>query len=217
MSSTPHYLVIDDHSIVRMGLRHLLGHAAVLHEAGTLEEASALLAEHPIVLALLDLSLGEQFGLAALPRLRERRPGLKVIVLTSLPEDLYAERALRAGADGYVMKGEPGTVLLQAIASVMAGEVHLSSALRSRMLRRLTQPAAPAEATGAARPELSPREVEVLRLVAAGRSTREIAEALNRSVKTIETHKQALKVKLGAETPAMLVRVAVSWFEDARP
>lgn len=206
--SPPHILVIDDHAIVRLGVRQLLGERAVLHEAADIRSALALLAEQPVTLALLDLNLGDQFSLSALPRLREARPGLKVIVLTSMDETIHAERALRAGADGYVMKSELGNTLERAIEQVLGGDVHVSQALRSQLLRRLAQPAADARA------ELSPREVEVLRLVAAGKSTREIADTLNRSVKTIETHKQTLKVKLGADTPAMLVRRALAWFGE---
>jgi DNA-binding NarL/FixJ family response regulator len=114
---------------------------------------------------------------------------------------------LRAGADGYVMKSALGDTLLHAVDTVMAGQVHVSAQLGSQMLRRLTT----GQATASARPELSGRELEVLRLVAAGKGTREIAEALNRSVKTIETHKQSLKTKLGADSPTQLVRLAVAW------
>lgn len=206
--NAPHVLVIDDHAIVRLGVRQLLGAGAVLHEAADIASALALLAQQPIELALLDLNLGDQFSLGALPRLRDARPGLKVIVLTSMDETLHAERALRAGADGYVMKSELAGTLTQAIRQVLAGEVYVSAAQRNQLLRKLARPAAET------RPELSTREVEVLRLVAAGKSTREIADALNRSVKTIETHKQTLKTKLGADNPAMLVRRAVEWFGE---
>ena len=200
-------LVVDDHDLIRLGLRQLLGERAQVSEAATLHDARLLLAATRFDLLLLDLGLGDDFGLSALPALRETWPQLRIVVLTSMPEDLYAERALRAGADGYVMKSALGTTLLDAVDAVMAGQVYLSPQLGSRLLRRATT-RAPAEA---GRPELSLREVEVLRLVALGKSTREIADALNRSVKTIETHKQTLKTKLGADTPAALVRLAVAW------
>jgi DNA-binding NarL/FixJ family response regulator len=127
-----------------------------------------------------------------------------------MAEELYAERVLRAGADGFVMKSALGQTLLEAVDIVMAGEVHVSPRLGSALLRRMA-----GRDAGDQRSALSAREIEVLRLVAGGKSTREIADALNRSVKTIETHKQALKTKLGADTPAKLVRLAVSWFGDA--
>ncbi|MBI3156472.1 MAG: response regulator transcription factor [Burkholderiales bacterium] len=211
----PKVLVVDDHAIVRLGVRQLLAGRAELVEADGVAAARRALAAGDVDLLLLDLSLGEDFGLAALPRLRAEHPRLRIVVLTSLAEDLYAERSLRAGADGFVSKAALADALCEAVDSVLAGQVWVSPALRSTLLRRAVGGAA-ADA-GSGRPALSPRELEVLRLVAAGRSTREIAETLNRSVKTIETHKQALKEKLGVETPAALLRAAVSWFGDERP
>lgn len=208
-SAAPQVLVVDDHDVVRLGIRHLLGERAQLREARDVAGARALLAQQPADLMLLDLSLGDDFGLAALPRLKADYPRLRVIVLTSLAEDLYAERALKAGADGFVSKSALSDTLLEAIATVLAGRVFLSPAMGSALLRRLG-------GGSETKAELSVREVEVLRLVAAGRSTREIAELLNRSVKTVESHKQALKTKLDADSPAQLVRLAVHWFGDER-
>lgn len=201
-------LVVDDHDIVRLGVRSLLAGRALVREAGDVPGAVALLAGEPCDLLLLDLSLGDQFGLTALPRLRAECPGMRVIVLSSLAEALYAERALKAGAQGFVSKSALTGTLLEAVDTVMAGRVFVSAAMRDTLLSRVGTP-------GPIRPELSPRELEVLRLVAAGRSTREIAEMLNRSVKTIETHKQSLKTKLDAETPAQLLRVALQWTGEA--
>lgn len=202
-------LVVDDHEIVRLGVRGLLAaRGAQVHEASDPRSAMARLREVPCDLMLLDLALGDDFGLTALPRLREACPGMRVIVLSSMAEDLYAERALKAGADGFVSKAALGETLLEAVDTVLAGRVFVSAQMRDALLRRVG-------GTGAARPDLSPRELEVLRHVAAGRSTREIAELLNRSVKTIETHKQALKTKLGADTPAQLMRLAMQWTGDA--
>lgn len=200
-------LVVDDHDVVRLGVRHLLGGRGAVREAGDVAAALALLAREPADLLMLDLSLGEDFGLTALPRLKAASPGMRVIVLTSLAEDLYAERALKAGADGFVSKSALSATLLEAVDTVLAGRVYVSPAMGDALLRKLS-------AGVSARPELSPREIEVLRLVAAGRTTREIADTLNRSVKTVETHKQALKTKLGAESPAQLVRLAVHWFGE---
>jgi DNA-binding NarL/FixJ family response regulator len=203
-------LVVDDHEIVRLGVRHLLGGRAAVTECGNLKDARTALASQIFDLLLLDLGLGDDFSLTALPQLRADHPALKVIVLTSMDEALFAERVLRAGADGYVMKSALGDTLLQAVNTVMAGQVHVSAQLGSQLLRRV----ASGLATATARPELSGREVEVLRMVAAGKGTRDIAEALNRSVKTIETHKQSLKTKLGADSPTQLVRLAVAWCAD---
>ncbi|MDP2007117.1 MAG: response regulator transcription factor [Rubrivivax sp.] len=208
-------LVVDDHELVRLGVRRLLEQAGSdlpaleLHEAATLDAAQQALARQRFEVVLLDLALGEHFALRGLPRLREAAGDARFLVLTSMPESLYAEQALRAGADGYLMKSELGATLVQALRAVMAGEIYLSEAQRRDSLRRIA-----GRGSDASRPVLSARELEVLRLVAAGRSTREIAEQLNRSVKTIETHKQNLKTKLGADGPAQLMRQGLAWFGE---
>ena len=207
-------LVVDDHDIVRLGVRHVLSaqrRECVVCDAVSTRDALGLLAVQSFDLMLLDLSLSDEFALTALPRMREACPAMKIVVLTSLPESLYAERCLRAGADGFVMKSAIGQTLLHAVQTVLAGQIYLSPGQNSSLLRR-----AAGRQTPDGKPELSPREIEVLHMVAAGRSTREIADSLNRSVKTIETHKQALRSKLDAQTPAMLMRKALDWFGDAR-
>lgn len=209
-SALPRILVIDDHDIVRFGVRHLLAGRAETVDADGLEAGRRLLAAERFDLLLLDLGLADGFGLAALPSLRAAHPALRILVMTSMDEEVYAERALRAGADGFVMKTSLQATLPAAIESVLAGGLHVSPALAGRLLRRAVQ-----DQPGEVRDTLSTREIEVLRLVAAGHSTRDIAEQLNRSVKTIETHKQSLKTKLGADSPAMLVRMAVGWFGEA--
>ncbi|MFO1221024.1 MAG: response regulator transcription factor [Burkholderiaceae bacterium] len=203
-------LVVDDHDIVHLGVKHLFGERAEVLDANTLLQARAQLTSRPCDLMLLDLGLGEGFSLGALPRLREDFPQLKIIVLTSMAEELYAERALRAGADGYVMKSALGQTLLEASDRVLSGQIYASTGVSNSLMRR----AAGRDVT-AGRPTLSARETEVLRLMASGQSTREIAETLNRSIKTIESHKQSLKAKLGADSPARLMRMAVTWFADA--
>ena len=204
-------LIVDDHDIVRIGVRHVLEARAQVFEATSLHEAQSFLARSRCDLLLLDLGLGDEFSLTTLPQLRAAHPALKIIVLTSMSEDLFAERALRAGADGFVMKSELARTLLQAIDTVLGGHVHVSPALGSVLLRRMSGRSAASKESADDQPDLSAREIEVLRLIAAGKSTRDIADALNRSVKTIETHKQSLKLKLGADSPAALVRLALSW------
>jgi len=206
-------LIVDDHDIVRLGVRQVLDRLprpCHFREAASVRDAIDALAREPADLLMLDLGLGDDFALGSLPRLREASAGTRILVLTSMPEDLYAERCLRAGADGYVVKSALSTTLLDAVQTVLAGQIWVSPERRDAMLRR-------ASGRGASltdRPELSARELEVLRLVAAGRSTREIAEQLNRSVKTIETHKQSIKTKLDADSPAMLVRKAIAFLGE---
>jgi DNA-binding NarL/FixJ family response regulator len=211
-------LLVEDHELVRLGVMALLQRglgrpagapAPEFVECANLPSALQALRGGRFDLVLLDLGLGEQFALGTLPRLREAAGAARIVVLTSMPEALYAEKTLRAGADGFVMKSEIGATLLDAVAVVLRGEVYLSPRQQRDSLRRLS-----GRAAAAGRPELSARELEVLRLVAAGRSTREIADTLNRSVKTIETHKQNLKLKLGADTPAQLMRQGLAWFSD---
>jgi DNA-binding NarL/FixJ family response regulator len=206
-------LIVDDHDIVRLGVRQVLERLqrpCSYREASSLRDAFDALAHEPADLLMLDLGLGEDLALASLPRLRDACAGMRILVLTSMPEDLYAERCLRAGADGFVAKSALSTTLIDAVRTVLAGQIWVSPERRDAMLRRAT-----GRATGALdRPELSSRELEVLRLVAAGRSTREIAEQLNRSVKTIETHKQSIKTKLEADSPAMLVRKAIAYLGE---
>lgn len=216
LSSSLNVLVVDDHDVVRLGVRHVLSRLdrpCVVREAANLRDALAALGERPADLVMLDLGLGDGFALGALPRLRDAAPAARVLVLSSMPEDIYAERCLRAGADGFVAKSALSTTLLDAVGSVLAGRIWVSVEQRDALLRRATGRAAGGEL---ARPEFSVRELEVMRLIAAGRSTREIAEQLNRSVKTIETHKQALKLKLDAATPAMLVRKAIAYLGEER-
>lgn len=207
-------LIVDDHDIVRLGVRQVLERlprGCRFREAASAREAIELLQRQGTDLLMLDLGLGDDFALGALPRLREAAPTARILVLTSMPEDLYAERCLRAGADGFVVKSALSATLLEAVQAVLAGRIWVSPERRDALLRRAT-----GRGAGAGdRPELSARELEVLRLVAAGRSTREIAEQLNRSVKTIETHKQSLKAKLDADSPAMLVRKAIAFLGEA--
>jgi DNA-binding NarL/FixJ family response regulator len=204
-------LVVDDHEVVRLGVRQLLSERwpdCEYHGAGALAEALDKAGQGPWDLLVVDLGLGGDSMLSLLPRLRERAGGAPVLILSSMPESAFAERCLHCGADGFVGKSALGDSLLQAAEAVLAGDVWVSPALRARLLRRsVGREAASAPAA------LTRREVEVLRLVADGRSTREIADILNRSVKTIESHKQSLKDKLQADTPAMLLRRAIDWTE----
>lgn len=205
-------VLVDDHALLRLGLRHLLAaepDLEVVADVGTMAEARDVLVALKPDLLLLDLGLGDEFALGGLPRLREDSPQTRILVLSSHAEHLYADRVLRAGAQGYVMKSASSTDLLHAVRQVLAGKISLSAEQQEAMLQR-------AGIGGkSTRPELSARELEVLRHVAAGKSTAEIAQILNRSVKTIESHKQALKTKLGAETPTQLMRIAIAHFESA--
>jgi DNA-binding NarL/FixJ family response regulator len=210
-------LLVDDHSIVRMGLRQLFSAQPdfeVVGDVGSLREAKDAIVTLAPDLVVLDLGLGDEFALGALPRLREKAPpAARIVVLSSHAEEMYAERVLRAGANAYLMKSGSTEELLAVARRVMAGHTVVSAAQQSRMLERMVG----RESAASAATALSVRELEVLRFIAGGRSTAEIAEILHRSVKTIESHKQALKSKLGAQTPAQLMRFAISRFENTTP
>jgi len=206
-------VLVDDHALLRIGVRQLLAAEAdldVVADVGSLREAREALVRHKPDLLVLDLGLGDEFSLGWLPRLREDSPATRILVLSSHAEQLYAERVLRAGAQAYMMKSASSEELLRAVRRVLAGQIAVSVAQQEAMLQR-----AAGRGSDVAKPELSARELEVLRHVAAGRSTAEIAQLLHRSVKTIESHKQALKIKLGADTPAQLMRIAIAHFDNA--
>jgi DNA-binding NarL/FixJ family response regulator len=140
-------------------------------------------------------------------------PGLPVLVVSMHDEATYAQRALRAGARGYVMKQEPGEVLVTAIREVLAGNVYLSKQMHARMLNRV--------AGGGSQPEplinsLTPSEFEVLHLIGAGHSSQEIAKLLSRSIKTIETHRFNIRSKLNLKDGADLIRYATQWSSEER-
>ena len=179
-SSPARVVLVDDHALLRLGLRQLLSaepDLTVVADVGTVREAREALVRHQPDLLVLDLGLGDEFSLASLPRLREDSPATRILVLSSHAEQLYAERALRAGAHAFVMKSAPADELLRALRRVLAGQIALSAAQQEALLQRSV-----GHGPDKGAPALSTRELEVLRLVADGRSTAEIAQVLHRSV-----------------------------------
>jgi DNA-binding NarL/FixJ family response regulator len=206
-------LIVDDHPILRHGIAQLVGREPDFDpcaEAGTIEEAMALLAEQPADVAIVDLSLEAQSGMELIRTVRARYPKLQCLVLSMHDERLHAERALRAGARGYLMKQEATRKIVAALRQVRAGRIYLSDTVSSEILGRLASggPAerdnTPDDAVGG----LSDREMEVLRLIGRGFKTGEIARTLHRSVHTIEAHRANIKRKLGLRTAGDLARVA---------
>lgn len=209
-SETHTVLLVDDHPLLRQGIARALGSEPdleVVGEGSTLEEGLEAARELEPDLVILDLGLDESDGLDAIPRIR-RAAGGRVLILSMFDEAVYAERCLKAGASGYVMKEEASEVLVDAVRRVLAGEVVVSDAMRRRLVRRVA-----GRSDGGSVEELTDRELQVFRLVGEGRSTREIAEGLHLSVKTIETHRAKLMRKLGLENANQLVHRAVSWVQ----
>nr|WP_311527648.1 response regulator transcription factor [uncultured Ralstonia sp.] len=204
---------MDDHPIIREGMTHLLNLQADLHvccAAGSAEEALAAMACQPDM-AIVDISLRSDSGLDLVKTLRHRHPNLAILVLSMHDESLFAERALRSGANGYLMKLEATEHVVSAIREVLAGNIYLSAAMHEKLARTLTAPNREPEGPIS---RLSEREFEVLHLIGLGFSTREIAEKLNRSVKTIEAHQANIKEKLNIRNGKELMRFAIQRIES---
>lgn len=191
-------LVVDDHPILRHGIAELVQHEPgfeVCAEAGNATEALEQLARHPIDLAIVDLSLAGLSGIDLLKTLRTKHPAVRTLVMSMHDETLYAERALRAGARGYVLKGAAPSELERAIRGVATGEAVFGPGVAERVLQTFT---APAPTPAVPFPELTDREREVLDQLAAGRSNGAIAKTLALSPRTVANHVSSILTKLHA-------------------
>jgi DNA-binding NarL/FixJ family response regulator len=209
-------LVVDDHPIVRKGLVDLFNEApdlSVCADTGTIAESLAALAACQAHVAVIDLSLGHESGLDLVSAVTRSFPDVRVLVLSGHDEDLYAERALKAGALGYIMKDRSPADLITAVRRVAAGKPYVSPRAAERILSTLGSSRRSRE-TASPLGRLSNREHHVLTLIGKGLGTREIAEQLTVSVKTVESHIAHLKEKLGARNGRDLMRLAVSWSDD---
>lgn len=206
--------LVDDHPIVRRGFQLLLSlepDLAVCGEADSAPVALQKMLELKPDLAVVDLSLKSGGGLELIKQLRAQGLKLKVLVFTMRDEAIYAERALRAGADGYITKEEGTEKAIEAIRLLMAGKRYLSEKLAEKMMNKLVGPG-PAAETAVER--LSDRELEVLELLGHGLGSREIAERLHLSLKTIESHREHIKTKLRLSRAAELVNYAFTWVHE---
>lgn len=206
-------LVVDDHPIVRLGIRQMIAAEPDLEICAEAESADAarqlVVKAHPD-LAIVDLSLAEGAGLELIRSLRGSAPSLPVLVLSMHDEVLFAERALRAGARGYIMKREAITGLVVAIRQVLAGRIYVSEGMAQAVLERLgNEPAASDNPVG----NLTNRELEVFSMIGRGLGTGEIAGQLGVSIKTIETYRSNIKTKLKLKDATDLIRFAATWTE----
>jgi DNA-binding NarL/FixJ family response regulator len=201
-------LLADDHALVRAGIRSLLGamvDVQVIAEASSGEEALELAARDLPDVVLMDIAMKGITGLEAAARLRERHPSVRVVILSMHSGEEYVLQALRAGAVGYLLKDAATGELELALRSVIRGESWLSPAVSRQVVEGYVQ-----RVGGEAAPDLlTARQREVLRLVAGGKSTKEIAFLLNLSVKTVETHRAQIMERLGIRDVAGLVRYAL--------
>ena len=211
-------LVVDDHPAVRDAVALVVGAQPdmdLVGVAGSAAEAFELArAERPDV-AVVDISLGDAHGLDLLQALRAERDGLEVVVFSMYDEAVYAERALRAGARGYVRKSEPTSAVAEAIRAAADGEIYLARRAASRLLARVAlgpdagdgrRPSGPAGLD-----ELTDREMSVFQLLGQGETADAIADRLNLSRKTVETYRRRAKEKLGLESVAELLQFAIRW------
>jgi len=213
---TKNILIVDDHPLVRSGFRQLIESENDLNvccEAATMDEALQLIKHCLPDLAIIDLSLPDGNGLELIKRIHTQHTSIPILVSSMHDEDLFAERALRAGAKGYINKQEAGEQVINAARQVLNGKIYLSTHMTERLLREqdgnpLTPPLSPVE-------HLSNRELEVFELIGHGMTTSEIADKLHLSVKTIETHRANIKTKLGLCSAGELTRSAVQWTLDS--
>lgn len=207
-------VIVDDHPIVRQGLRELLRTEADLElvgEAGTAAEGLKMVESTEPDLLLLDISMRGSSGLELVKAVANDHPDVTMLVLSIHDEALYAERCLKAGARGYVMKQESTENLLAAVRRVRSGEIYVSDRMSSRMLEQLADGGRGRLALTI--DPLSDRELEVFLLIGSGLSTRVIAEQLDLSIKTVEAHRAHIKEKLGLRNATDLVKQAVHWAE----
>ena len=204
--------VVDDHPIVRQGLALLINQEADLAVCGAAEEMQSALAAINAVrpdILIVDISLNGPDGLELLKTIRITMPRLPVLILSMHDESLYAERALRAGANGYIMKQEATEKVLVALRRILSGEIYVSDRIASSMMRHYVRGANLSEHSSIS--ELTDRELEVFRLIGEGHGTRQIAETLHLSVKTVESYQAHIKEKLSLRSARELVQHAVQW------
>lgn len=206
-------LIVDDHPIVRHGIVQLLNRQSDMEVAAEADEADAalrLLREKHFDLMISDISMPGLSGLDLIRRVQTLKDAPPVLVLSMHEESVYAERALAAGARGFVMKQEAPDKLVSAVRKLLAGGVYLSPAMEERMVMSLVKgrnnPAEPSLSV------LTEREFEVLQMIAQGLTSAQIAERINRSIKSVEAYRTSLRSKLGAKSTVDLARLALEYF-----
>jgi len=205
-------LIVDDHPIVRQGLALLIDQEKDLEVCGQAEDAheamQAIRQLNPDMV-IVDISLKDTSGMELIKDLKIQHPDLPVLTLSMHDEAIYGERALRAGARGYIMKQEATGKVVTAIRRVLAGEVYVSDGMAAKMVSKLV--GGGTRTAGSPADSLSDRELEVFRMIGEGFGTREMAEKLHLSVKTVETYRAHIKDKLGLQDANELLRTAIQW------
>jgi DNA-binding NarL/FixJ family response regulator len=216
-NSTRRVLIVDDHPMMREGLAQLIDHEPDLcaaHQADNAAQALQMISADLPDLVLLDISLPDKNGLEVIKDVHALYPTLPILVVSMHDETLYAERVLRAGGTGYIMKQEGGKKLMLAIRQVLSGQIYVSEAMSAKILAIFS-----GHRPGAQSPveQLTDREFEVFELIGRGQGTRQIAESLHLSVKTVEVHRGNIKRKLQLQNGNDVIRYAIRWAEAQNP
>src|SRR5438067_4489154 len=205
-------VIVDDHPLFRKGLQELIhsdGNFAVCGEANNASEGIEVIRKLAPDLAIVDLSLPGANGIELIKNVRAEFPKVPILVLSMHDESLYALRALRAGAEGYVMKHEAMANVIQAIHEVFNGRPYLSPAMAAQVITKFAHRGSQSEADAVER--LSDRELEILELIGKGNEVRQIAKLLHLSPKTVETHRAHIKEKLNLQNARQVTHFAVQW------
>ena len=212
-------VIIDDHPIVRHGLAQIINlqeNMTVCGDAANTRDGWDLIVREDPDLVILDISLEGASGFDLLKGARKRKPNLLFLVLSMHDENLYAERALRLGARGYIMKQEATDNMIKAITQILAGEIYLSEKMKSKVLSKLIRGEMGGAENRSAMDALTDRELEIYRHIGMGMSSGQIAKKLNLSIKTVETHRYNIKLKLELENSAELLRHAINWVQTEK-
>ena len=208
-------VIVDDHPLFRERLAQLINHEPdmeVTGEADSAEDAIQLIRNRSPDLAIVDITLKGSSGLELIKSIKALSIGVPVLVLSMHEESLYAERALRAGATGYITKHQAADEVLSAIRRVLAGEIYLSEKMTSGFLKSLTS--AGVKSISRAIDRLTDRELEVLDLIGSGQTTRQIADKLQLGVATVDTYRARIKEKMKFRNAAELQHFAIRWVRE---
>jgi DNA-binding NarL/FixJ family response regulator len=211
-------LLVDDHAVVRFGIAQLINREADLVVCGEEEEASKALSTISALkpdLVIADISLKDSSGLELMRNLKAQYPKLPILVVSAHDENIYAEIAFRAGALGYLMKDQALDRVIPAVRRVLSGAIYVSDALAARMLQQ--QVRGHTDVNQSPVKSLSDREMEVFQLIGQWKKTRDIADELHLSVKTIEYYREQIKRKLNLKTASELTHYATSWVQRNEP
>ncbi len=206
-------MLVDDHALVRQGLKRVLEKEegmSVCGEASTADEAIKLLSKSPPDIIIVDISLeGDTDGIDLVKAIRGRFGNIKILILSMYDEAAYVERAVRAGVNGYVTKRDPLDIVINAIKTILNGELYLSTSISGKVVKKIIS--SPDKEGNNNYSSLTGRELEILELIGKGYVTGEIAKLLDVSVNTVESHRRHIKEKIGITKGADLLKHAISW------